>query len=282
MAPEPSIVKLLNETRSVLAELHRLGLPGLDPRLPMEIIEYNLHRPPEEHILLLEETFLLTPYRMKDGIEHDPITEARLMAEASGNDDPDNIVLRGVFQRAEKKNQNGRIYPLDLLSREVKKLQEPIKDNRLVGELDHPQSAKIRVPPTSHKITKLWMEDGNEAFGELVPTHNTSGRDLHALIVKDKVRLGVSSRGTGTLKETDEGLIVQPNFQMITFDIVADPSTHGAFPEEVREDKKRRFLSSVASVQEDIGEGIIVNETLVQTTRKLLEMLKGVGFGKRI
>jgi len=283
MPPEPSIIKLLNETRSVLEELHRLGLPGLDPRLPVEIIEHNLRRPIEEHILLLEDTFILTPYRMKDGIEHDPITEACLMAEAAGDDSPDSIVLRGVFQRAEKKNQNGRIYPMDLMKREVDRLQEPIKDNRLLGELDHPQSAKIRIPPASHMVKKLWMENGNDVFGELVPTHNTAGRDLHALVVKDKARLGVSSRGTGTLKESEDGLVVQPNFQMITFDIVADPSTHGAFPQEVKEDKKRRLSqSSVVAVQEDTSNGVNVNEALIHKTQMLLEMLKQKGFGKRL
>ena len=262
MTDDQSIIQLLTETRGVLQELHRLGLPGLDPRLPAEIIEHNLCHPINEHILLLEDVCILEPY-MYDGKMIDPIEEAIRLVEANGDD---RLLMRGVFQRAEKKNQNGRIYPMDILQRETKALQSAIQDNRLAGELDHPQSAKIRVPPISHLITKLWIPEGsNEIYGELTPTHNRAGRDLFNLITKDKMRLGVSSRGTGTLKETTDGLIVQPNYKMITYDIVADPSTHGAFPNEVSQERQEK---EVAESVEDKG-----NEA-VERTAALIELLK--------
>jgi len=143
------------------------------------------------------------------------------------------VVLRGTFQRAEARNANGRIYPLSLLTREVERLQPFIKNRQLLGELDHPQSAKIRIPFASHVVTALWVE-GNEIMGELEPLTTSYGNELRALI-RDRVKLGVSSRGTGNLKNEGRGLIVQDNYRMLTFDIVSDPSTQGAYPAPVTE-----------------------------------------------
>ena len=276
MTEQQSIIDLLTETRGVLSELHRLGLPGLDPRLPPEILEHNLYTDPKDHILLLEETMVLAPYfdvEVNESI--DPYEQAMILMEANGDG---RLLMRGVFQRAGKKNQNGRIYSNELLQREVKRLQDSIDDNRLGGELDHPQSAKIRVPVTSHLITKLWIpNNSDEVYGELTPTHNSSGRDLFNLITKDKMRLGVSSRGTGTLKETDNGLLVQPNYNMITFDIVADPSTHGAFPTEVNNSNKKIDKKSTTEEKQDNNDSSV---ELLEITTELITRMKNV-FGQR-
>ena len=159
--------------------------------------------------------------------------EARSLLEAAPSVSGQ-VKLRGVFQRAESKNANGRIYPLHILEREVQRLQPFLKERRLVGELDHPQSAKIRMPFASHVVTNLWLE-GNDVWGELEPLTTHHGQDLRALI-HDRVKIGVSSRGTGNLRNEDRGLIVQENYRMLTFDIVSDPSTQGAFPSEMAEE----------------------------------------------
>ena len=170
--------------------------------------------------LLLEDAFPLSDKYLG---------EARSLLEATGTQPR----LQGIFQRAESKNANGRIYPLQLLEREVVRLQPLLKERRLLGELDHPQSAKIRVPFASHVVTKLWME-GNDVWGELEPLTTDCGNNLRSL-VHDRVKFGVSSRGTGNLKTEDRGLIVQENYRMLTYDIVSDPSTQGAFPTEMTE-----------------------------------------------
>lgn len=159
--------------------------------------------------------------------------EARALLETSDRSQSQPVRMKGVFQRAESKNANGRIYPLQILEREVTRLQPLLKERRLLGELDHPQSAKIRVPFASHVVTNLWLE-GNDMWGELEPLTTNCGKDLRALI-HDRVKFGVSSRGTGNLRNEDRGLIVQENYRMLTFDIVSDPSTQGAYPSEVAE-----------------------------------------------
>lgn len=199
----------------------------------------------ERAILLLRESGALRddfrpcqlPILLEDALplSSDTLGEARSLLEATGSGQ--RLVLRGTFQRAESRNANGRIYGRDLLRREIERLQPFIKDRQLLGELDHPQSAKIRTPFASHVVTELRME-GDEVYGELEPLTTSYGQELRALI-HDRVKIGVSSRGTGNLKNEARGLIVQPNYRMVTFDIVSDPSTQGAYPTPTNESKKK-------------------------------------------
>lgn len=138
--------------------------------------------------------------------------------------------IRGTFQRADEANNNNRIYSKVLLEREVAKLTEAITERRLLGELDHPTHDAVRLSNVSHLVTGLKME-GREVIGEAEILNTPSGKVAQALI-NDGVKIGISSRGMGTLSEDIKGnKTVNEDFKLITFDLVADPSTRGAFPQ---------------------------------------------------
>jgi hypothetical protein len=137
--------------------------------------------------------------------------------------------VRGVFQRADEENNNKRIYPKELLCREIEKLEESMKNRRLMGELDHPQHDSVKLSQVSHLITKLEAK-GNEIIGEAEILDTPMGKVARALI-EGGVQIGISSRGMGTLSEGQDGKrYVNEDFRLITWDLVADPSTRGAFP----------------------------------------------------
>jgi hypothetical protein len=142
---------------------------------------------------------------------------------------PGPMKISGCFQRADEENNNKRIYKKPLLEREVTKLATAMNERRLMGELDHPQHDSVRLSNVSHLITGLNMK-GNEVIGEAEILDTPSGKVAKALI-EGGVKIGISSRGMGTVtEETDGKRYVNEDFKLITWDIVADPSTRGAFP----------------------------------------------------
>ena len=139
------------------------------------------------------------------------------------------LIVSGVLQRAEAKNQNGRVYPKEILKREVAKYkQTQVKENRALGELDHPDSSVINLRNVCHNVLDVnW--DGDDVVGrvEILPT--PSGNILKNLLGAG-IRLGISSRGMGSVKEINETTVeVQDDFELIGWDFVSNPSTHGAF-----------------------------------------------------
>lgn len=142
------------------------------------------------------------------------------------------VKFRGKFQEAEAVNKNKRMYPYDVLNENVERLQESIKDRRLVGELDHPTDSIVHFATASHIVTKLWW-DGNTLMGEGEILNTPHGKVLKALI-EDGVKIGISSRGVGNGKVNEDGiLVIGESYKLITFDAVADPSTFAAFQERV-------------------------------------------------
>jgi hypothetical protein len=140
--------------------------------------------------------------------------------------------FRGKFQEANKENKNHRVYTFEALDTNVKKLEECVKARGLVGELDHPEDSIIHFEKASHVITKLWWE-GNILMGEGEILNTPHGKILKALI-NDGVRVGVSSRGVGNGKVNENGvLVINESYKLITFDVVADPSTYAAFQRKV-------------------------------------------------
>ena len=138
--------------------------------------------------------------------------------------------VKGVVQRAEAKNQNGRIYPKEILEREIENYKTgPIAENRALGELDHPDSSVINLQNVSHNIKKLWW-DGDDVMGEVEILSTPAGNILKALFAAG-VTVGISSRGMGSVKENmSEGTVeVQDDFELLCWDFVSTPSTHGAF-----------------------------------------------------
>ena len=156
----------------------------------------------------------------------------RLMTEGVSNSG--NLVVRGVIQRKDTKNQNGRVYPGHILEREVAKYQRKVDERRAVGELDHPESNTVNYKNTSHLIVKLWWE-GKDLMADIEILDTPSGRILKTLL-KANVTVGISSRGMGSVKQIDETTVeVQDDFEFICWDFVSDPSTHGAFMSPVNE-----------------------------------------------
>ena len=148
------------------------------------------------------------------------------------SDNKGRLIVSGVLQRAESKNQNGRVYPREILMREAKKYtKEFINQKRAMGELDHPESAVVNLKNVSHNVSEMWWE-GQNLLGkvEILPT--PAGNILKELF-KAGIKLGISSRGMGsveTVNEDDRQVTqVQPDFELIAFDFVSNPSTHGAF-----------------------------------------------------
>jgi hypothetical protein len=148
--------------------------------------------------------------------------------------------IAGIFQRAECPNQNNRIYERELFVRELTRLDEAIKERRLMGELDHPTHDAVKLGNVSHLVTKLKMT-GNDMIGEAEILNTPCGQVAQALI-KGGVKLGISSRGMGSLTERGDYSLVNDDFKLVTFDLVADPSTKGAFPGLVNETKNSKFI----------------------------------------
>jgi hypothetical protein len=137
------------------------------------------------------------------------------------------IMLRGVIQRADTLNQNGRVYPRGILEREIINYQKFIRENRALGECDHPDTSVVELKNASHIIREARME-GDTVYGTVELLDTPSGKILQSLI-ESGVTLGISSRGVGSTKQQDGNLVVQEDFQLICFDIVSEPSTPGAF-----------------------------------------------------
>jgi len=143
------------------------------------------------------------------------------------------LIVKGVLQRAEAKNQNGRVYPRDILVRESKKYDENfVKQKRALGELDHPDSSVVNLQNVSHNVTEMHFE-GDNLVGTCEILTTPSGNILRELF-KNGIKLGISSRGLGSVEMVQEAngdtvSKVGDDFELIAFDFVSNPSTHGAF-----------------------------------------------------
>lgn len=140
-----------------------------------------------------------------------------------------NMVVEGIVQRAEEFNHNGRRYPFEVLKREVDKyIDGPIAENRALGELDHPESSVINLKNACHNIKSLYW-DGNDLMGKIEILPTPSGNILQQLFEND-ITVGISSRGMGSVKQLGEGRVeVDDDFELLCWDFVSTPSTHGAF-----------------------------------------------------
>jgi len=170
--------------------------------------------------------FLLREYYelCEGGLCQDFLTESEKSEVASGKA----MFLTGVIQRAKAKNQNGRVYPRAVLEREIENYQKIIKDQRALGELDHPEDSVVNLKNVSHIMTQVWW-DGDNVMGKCKILNTPSGQILQSL-VHSGVKLGISSRGMGSVHEDRMGnTVVEDDFNLICFDFVSDPSTIGAF-----------------------------------------------------
>ena len=137
--------------------------------------------------------------------------------------------VEGILQRASAENQNGRVYSKDILVREAEKYtNEFVKRGNAFGELDHPESPVVSLKNASHIVKELYWK-GDDLMGK-VELLNTPAGNIVKEIIKAGHTIGISSRGTGSVNQTNEGqLEVQPDFELVCWDFVSNPSTHGAF-----------------------------------------------------
>ena len=173
-------------------------------------------------------------------VDYIPFQISKEQINESMKENDGKLIVKGVLQRAEAKNQNGRIYPKETLMREAKKYAEiQIKERRALGELDHPDSSVVNLNNVSHNVREMAWK-GDDLVGTVEVLSTPAGNILKELF-KNDIRLGISSRGLGSVKEIheDEGesptVKVQPDFELIAFDFVSNPSTHGAFLSPVNE-----------------------------------------------
>ena len=188
-----------------------------------------------------------------------------------------NYNLEGVFLQADIKNRNGRIYPVEILDKEVKRyVKENVKKNRAYGELGHPDSPTINLDRVSHMIKDLKLE-GKNFVGKAKIMDTPYGKIVKSLI-DEGASLGVSSRGMGSLKTTKDGSSeVQKDFMLATAaDIVADPSAPDAFVRGVMEGKEWMFVDG-KFVEQDID---AVKSTITKATKSQLEEAKLFAFAK--
>ena len=153
------------------------------------------------------------------------------------------LIMKGILQKAETLNQNGRVYPKVILEREIRNYQKFIKENRALGELDHPDSSVVELKNASHNIKEAYM-DGNIVYGTVEILNTPSGKILQSL-VESGVTLGISSRGVGSTKSQGDMQIVQDDFQLICWDFVSEPSTPGAFMMKEGREVSPQYINNV-------------------------------------
>ena len=163
--------------------------------------------------------------------------------------------VEGIMQRASAQNQNGRVYKKEILERETKRyIEEFVNNGNAFGELDHPDKPIVELKNASHIVKELWWQ-GDDLMGK-VELLNTPAGNIVKEIIKAGHTIGISSRGTGSVQQTNEGTLeVQPDFELVCWDFVSNPSTHGAFmnPVSLNENKSRTFkYQNLDSIINDI------------------------------
>ena len=171
--------------------------------------------------------------------------------------DSGSFMMKGILQKAETLNQNGRVYPRDVLGREVENYQRFIQEGRALGELDHPDSSVVELKNVSHVIREAYM-DGDICYGTLEVLDTPNGNILKSLVTSG-IKIGISSRGVGSTRTVSGHQVVQDDFQLICWDIVSEPSTPGAF---VMKEARDLTPQEIKQVQEYFGKDNQVNRII--------------------
>ena len=172
--------------------------------------------------------------------------------------DRGNPVVGGILATAEVKNGNGRYYKKSLWQREIDKYMDSVKERRALGELDHPESSVINLKNASHNIVDIYW-DGNTVMGKIEILPTPSGNILKALL-ESNIKLGVSSRGMGSLQENADGLLeVQDDFDLLCWDFVSTPSNPGSYMTSLNEGKINSSFNPYQKVQSTITEILCSN-----------------------
>lgn len=196
-------------------------------------------------------------------VDYQPFKFSKQQISESIEANDGTLIVSGILQSANKKNQNGRVYPKSILERECNKYaQNEIAQRRALGELDHPESSIVNLKNASHNILEVWW-DGDDLYGKVEILDTPSGQILKKLF-QAGITLGISSRGMGSVKQLYEGdemeptVEVQPDFELVCWDFVSNPSTYGAFMTPYQS-------PSNAISNSGLGEGKIISENTVPT-----------------
>lgn len=198
------------------------------------------------------------PENKKLLVDFTPLEYDKEVINESVEDNNGPLVVEGVLQRANAQNQNGRVYPKKILEREATQyLENNVNQRRALGELDHPDSSVVNLKNVSHNVVDMsW--DGNDLKGKIEVLSTPSGKILKELL-KSGIRVGISSRGLGSVSNNHDGSVtVEDDFELIAFDFVSNPSTHGAFMEPINESVDRERVErankwhSVNKIAQDI------------------------------
>ena len=163
-----------------------------------------------------------------------------------------NPIVEGILATAEVKNGNGRYYSRDLWNREIEKYKELVKENRAMGELDHPESQVINLKNVSHNIKDMWW-DGDNVMGKIEILPTPSGNILKSLI-ESGITCGVSSRGMGSLEESGGVMEVQDDFELLCWDFVSTPSNPGSYMHEILKEGKENYTYDYTNVNKIVHE----------------------------
>ena len=207
-------------------------------------------------------------------------TDVECFTEAK-SDGGKKYIISGVFAQSEKKNRNGRIYPKPIMEKAVKKyVDEQVSKDRAVGELNHPEGPTVNLDKVSHKITDLQME-GDDVVGRAQILDTPNGKIVQGLL-DGGVKLGVSTRGMGSLAQQGNAMVVKDDYLLNTIDIVQDPSAPGAFVNGIMEGVDWVWNNGVIEAQEiekmetEIKKAPRANlyETEVREFKNFLSLLK--------
>jgi hypothetical protein len=175
------------------------------------------------------------------------------------------LKVKGILQRADVVNQNNRIYPREVLAREVDNYNKLVQERRATGELDHADQPIVNLKNVSHVITKIWMEE-NDVYGEVeILDKLPMGKILRGYFESD-IKVGISSRALGSITHTAQGDVVQDDLHFICWDFVSEPSTHGAWMMKEARDYDPEILREVFSR----------NDRLFRSANEIIELHKAL------
>ena len=190
-------------------------------------------------------------YELCDGgVCHDLLTEREKKLVKDGKA----CFLTGIMQKCDTVNGNGRVYPRNILEKEIKNYKKLVDERRALGELDHPDDSVINLKNASHIVIDIWM-DGDSVMGKVQVLDTPAGQVLKAL-VDAGVKLGISSRGLGSTKDKDGKTFVEDDFQLICFDFVSEASTPGAYLEEDVTESLQRKINNVVTKSDRINRAL--------------------------
>ena len=205
--------------------------------------------------------------------EHLSFDTARMevLAEATADGQGKNLYMKGIFVQGGVKNANQRVYPVQEIAEAVNSVNAQLKDGySVLGELDHPDDLKINLDRVCHMITDMWM-DGPNGFGKLKVLPTPMGQ-LVTTMLQSGVKLGVSSRGSGNVNESSGHV---SDFEIVTVDIVAQPSAPNAYPKAVYEGlMNMRHGHRVLDMARDAGANQKVQKYLQEEVKRLIKDLK--------